>query len=133
LKLLLDELVPPALVEALRTVGIEAHSASELGLAGRSDPDILAAAIADGLTVLTENVADFARISAQHLLAGEHHHGVLIALSSRFSRRPAGVGALVASIRAVQEDPLEDRVVYLRPIEASEPRARRLPHHRDAT
>jgi hypothetical protein len=105
---------PPALAEALRGAGIEAHGAAELGLAGRSDPDLFATAVADGLTVLTENVADFARISAEHLTAGRHHPGMLVALSSRFSRRPAGVGALVASIRAVSGEQLQDRVVYLR-------------------
>ena len=63
--------------------------------------------------LLTENVADFARIAADHLTAGQHHPGVLIALSSRFSRRPAGRGALVAAVLAAAAEPLEDRVVYL--------------------
>src|SRR6266568_5641004 len=92
---------PPALAKALRAAGIEASTAMELGLTGRSDPDLLAAAIAHGYTVLTENVADFARISAEHLTAGHHHSGVLIALSSRFSRRPAGITPMVAAITAV--------------------------------
>jgi hypothetical protein len=39
---------------------------------------------------------------------------VLIALSSRFSRRPAGRGALVAAVLAAVGEPLEDRVVFLR-------------------
>jgi hypothetical protein len=38
---------------------------------------------------------------------------VLIALSSRLSRRPAGGGALVAAVLAAAADPLGDRVVYL--------------------
>jgi hypothetical protein len=62
---------------------------------------------------LTENVADFARIAADHLSAGRHHPGVLIALSSRFSRRPAGRDALVAAVLTTAEEPLEDRVVFL--------------------
>jgi predicted nuclease of predicted toxin-antitoxin system len=114
LRLLLDEMYPPALAAALRDAGIEAHTAAELGLAGRSDDDLLAVAVADGLTLLTENVADFARLAAEHLTAGRHHRGVLIALSSRFSRRPAGLGALVASIRSLAHEELDDRVVYLR-------------------
>jgi hypothetical protein len=104
---------PPALAEALRGAGMEAQSASELGLAGRSDPDLFAAAVADGLPVLTENVVDFARISADHLAAGRHHPGVIVALSSRFSRRPAGVVALVNSIRSISGEQLQDRFVYL--------------------
>ncbi len=110
---------PAALAEALRAAGIDVHTAIELGLAGRSDPEILAAAVADGYTLLTENVADFAHISAEHLTAGRHHAGVLIALSSRFSRRRAGIGALVAAIRAVADQQLDDRLVYLENTENS--------------
>jgi hypothetical protein len=39
---------------------------------------------------------------------------VLIALSSRFSRRPAGIGPLMAAIRAIAGEQLDDRLVYLR-------------------
>lgn len=113
MKLLLDEMYPPALAEALRTAGIAASTAAELGLAGSSDPDLLGAAAAGGYVVLTENVADFARTATENLIAGGHHPGVLIALSSRFSRRPSGMGRIVAAVRAVADEALEDRLVYL--------------------
>jgi predicted nuclease of predicted toxin-antitoxin system len=112
-KLLLDEMYSARLAEELRTANIDAVTIAELGLAGRSDLDVFATAVADGYLLLTENVADFARISADHLTAGHHHPGVLIALSSRFSRRPAGRGALVAAVLTVADQPLEDRVVFL--------------------
>lgn len=104
---------PPVLAEALRAVRIGACTATEWGLAGRSDPDVFAAAVARAYSLLTENVADFAHISADHLIGGHHHSGVLIALSSRFSRRPAGISALVTAILAVADEQLEDRIVYL--------------------
>jgi len=104
---------PPALAVALRRRGIEASTVVELGLAGRSDPDILSAATVDGYAVLTENIADFGRIAGERLTAGEHHHGVLIALSSRFSRRPGGIPGIVAAVVALVDDHLEDRLVYL--------------------
>ncbi len=113
MKLLLDEMYSATLAEALRAVEVEASTVIELGLAGRSDPDVFASAVARDQTILTENVADFARISAEQLSAGSHHPGLLIALSSRFSRRPAGIGPLVGAIRAIAEQRLEDRVVYL--------------------
>jgi len=112
-KLLLDERYPARLAEALRTANIDAVTVTELALAGRSDLDVFAAAVADGHVLLTENVADFARIAADHVTAGHHHPGVLIALSSRFSRRPAGRGALVAAVLTAAGEPLEDRVVFL--------------------
>jgi hypothetical protein len=113
LRLLLDEMYPPGLVKVLRTADIHACTVVELGLAGSSDHEVFAAAIADGRTLLTENVADFARICADHLLAGRHHPGVLIALSSRFSRRTAGIGPLVSVIRGIADQQLTDRLVYL--------------------
>jgi predicted nuclease of predicted toxin-antitoxin system len=108
-KLLLDEMYSPRLAEALRAANVDATTAAQVGLAGRSDLDAFATAIADGYVLLTENVADFARIAADHLTAGQHHPGVLIALSSRFSRRPSGRRALVAAVLAAAGGPLEDR------------------------
>jgi Domain of unknown function (DUF5615) len=104
---------PAALAEALRATGIDAFTTAELGLTGRSDDDLIAAAVAEGYVLLTENVADFARLADERLTAGGHHPGILIALSSRFSRRPSGIGKIVAEIRGVANDQLEDRIVYL--------------------
>jgi hypothetical protein len=59
------------------------------------------------------NVADFARISAEHVSTGEHHPGVLIALSSRFSRRTAGIEPPVRAVRDIADQQLTDRLVYL--------------------
>ena len=115
MRLLLDEMYSPGLAEALRAAEVDACTVVELGLAGGSDPEVFAAATADARTLLTENVADFTRISADHLGAGQHHPGILIALSSRFSRRAAGVGPLIVAIRDVADQQLTDRVVYLQP------------------
>ena len=113
MKLLVDEMYPPALVEGLRAVGIDADSVVELKLGGSSDAEVFGAAVASGRVVLTENVGDFARIAADHSTGGGQHAGVLIALSSRFSRRPAGIPRLIAAIRAIENQLLADRVVYL--------------------
>jgi Domain of unknown function (DUF5615) len=113
LKFLLDEMYPQALAEALRTGGITVSTVAELGLAGRSDFEILSAATENGYVLLTENVSDFARIAADRLSAGGHHRGVLIALSSRFSRRPSGIPRIAAAIHSLADEELEDRLVYL--------------------
>ncbi len=105
---------PSALAEALRAEGIDASTAAEHGLGGQSDADVLTAATAKGCVLLTENVADFTRLAGERLVAGGHHPGLLIALSSRFSRRRGGIVALVAAVRAVTDERLEDRVVYLK-------------------
>ncbi len=113
MKLLLDEMYPPALAEALRRRGVEVSSVVELGLAGRSDDDVFAAARAGGYAVLTENVADFVRVASQHLTTGGHHPGLLIALSTRFSRRRSGVDTIATAVSLVADIELDDRLVYL--------------------
>jgi hypothetical protein len=114
-KLLLDEMYPPALAHALCAAGIETTTVADLHLRGSSDPEVFAAAIAGGYMLLTENVGDFTRITAEHGTSGGHHHGLLIALSSRFSRRPAGARPLTEAITAISDQDLSDRVIYLEP------------------
>lgn len=113
MKLLLDEMYAVKLAQALRDQGIDAITVAELGMAGRSDADVFAAATDGEYALLTENVSDFARLCSEHVAAGRHHRGVLIALSSRFSRRTGGYGTIVAAVVAVAGDRLEDRLVYL--------------------
>jgi predicted nuclease of predicted toxin-antitoxin system len=112
-KILVDEMYPATVAEALQATGIEATAATDLRLAGASDPEVFGAAVAGGYSVLTENVGDFARIAAEHSTAGGHHPGVLIALSSRFSRRRAGIGPLIAAVQAIAGEQIGDRVLYL--------------------
>jgi len=112
-KLLLDEMYSASLAECLRAAAIEASTVRELGLAGSSDPEVFAAALSASCVLVTENVADFVRIAAEHLTTGGHHPGILIALSSRFSRRPAGRNPLIAAIQTLDEHQLDDRVIYL--------------------
>jgi hypothetical protein len=112
-KVLVDEMYPPTVAEALRAVGVDAITVNDLRLRGASDPEVFGAAVANGYAVLTENVGDFTRIAAEHSNTGAHHDGLLIALSSRFSRRPAGIPALIAAVQAIADAQIEDRIVYL--------------------
>lgn len=114
MRVLLDEMYPARLATSLHAVGIEATTVAELGLAGSPDEDVFAAAVANGYVVLTENVGDFTRLAAEHNTAGGHHHGLLIALSSRFSRQPAGAATLIAAVKDAAKQSFEDRVIYLK-------------------
>ena len=115
MKILVDEMYPATVAEPLQAAGIEATTVADLRLAGASDPEVFGAAVAAGYSVLTENVGDFAPLAAQHITADGHHNGLLIALSSRFSRRPAGLQPLIAAIKAVADEQIEDRIIYLEP------------------
>jgi hypothetical protein len=113
MELLLDEMYADKLAQALRDQGIDAVTVAELGMAGRSDADVFTVSATGGYALLTENVSDFARLCGEHVTAGRHHFGALIALSSRFSRRPAGYGAIVSAVASVAADQVDDRLVYL--------------------
>lgn len=115
MRVLLDEMYPAALAEALGEAAIDAVTVAELRLTGAPDPEVFAAARGAGRAVLTENVADFTRLAAELATSGGHHAGLLIALSSRFSRRPAGVKPLATAVHAVADETLDDRVIYLQP------------------
>ena len=113
MKLLLDEMYAVKLAQVLRDQGIDAVTVTELGMAGWSDADVFAAATDGGYALLTENVSDFTRLGGEHVAAGRHHFGLLLALSSRFSQRPAGYAAIAAAVATVAADQLDDRLVYL--------------------
>jgi hypothetical protein len=118
LRLLLDEMYPPALTAELQATGIDAVTIIELGVTGTPDSDVFVYAVAEDRAVLTENVADFVAIAAQHSTTGARHPGLLIALSNRFSRRPKGYGRLITAIKAHEHEDLTDRIVYLEAPEA---------------
>jgi hypothetical protein len=115
-KVLVDEMYPATVAQALRAIGIDATTVADIRLSGAPDAEIFGAAIAGGFCVLTENSGDFARIAADHSTGGGHHAGLLIALSIRFSRRPAGVQALVDAIRDIADEQIADRIIYLKPV-----------------
>lgn len=113
MRVLLDEMYPRALAEALRRDGLEVATVRDLGLTGSPDAVVLDVAALGGFATLTENVGDFARLASERLTAARHHGGVLIALSTQFSRRPAGIPVITAAVRSVAGETLDDRVIYL--------------------
>jgi len=113
LKILLDEMYPLVLADLLAAEEVEATTVQAERLAGEPDEPVLSAAVALEAVVLTENVADFARLAAERIARGSSHPGVLIALSSRFSRRRAHLGVLAAAVVGMRDEDLRGRVVYL--------------------
>ena len=89
--LLLDEMYPPALAKRLCAVGhdVVAASAVEVGLAARSDDDVLAWALRNDRCVVTKNVGDFARLAAH-----ASHAGIIFVLAKRYPRTRTGLHRL---------------------------------------
>ena len=99
MKLLLDEMYPAHLARALRERGADAEGVDERSpLRGLADEELLVVAAREGRALVTENVADFMRLYGEWGAAGGPHAGIVIALSSRYSRTPAGYEVLVDSL-----------------------------------
>jgi hypothetical protein len=118
-KLLLDEMYPARLAQALRDRGADAEGVDERSsLRGLSDEELLVVAAREGRALVSENVADFMRLYGEWGGAGRRHAGIVIALSSRFSRTPAGYEVLVDSLlelcaQHARPDALADAVHFL--------------------
>jgi len=111
-RLLLDEMYPRRLAELLRELGHDVVAVvAEPDLAGAEDDTVLAAAVAEGRCLVTENVRDFAV-----LVGHTAHAGVLYVHGRRWSRAPAGIQHLAAALDKAISDghlPATDGVDWL--------------------
>ena len=112
--ILLDEMYPPAPAKRLRDNGhdVVAVLDVEVGLASRSDEDVLAWAARNNRCVVTENVSDFARLVS----LGVAHCGIVFVLAQRFPRTSRGLVRLRDALDAMlasKQLPGRDGVVWL--------------------
>lgn len=86
---LLDEMYPPMLARGLRERGhdVVAVLDIEVGLASKTDDDVLAWAARNERCVVTENVSDFARLAS----LGVAHCGLIMVRALRYPRTSAGL------------------------------------------
>jgi predicted nuclease of predicted toxin-antitoxin system len=73
-RLYVDEQFPHPVVDYLRDLGHDVLTVQATGNAGKSDPDVLAFAIADSRAVLTQNRRDFVKLHR----AQPNHAGMII-------------------------------------------------------
>jgi predicted nuclease of predicted toxin-antitoxin system len=86
-KLLLDEMLDPTIAEQLTGRGHDVEAVQEHAeLQGRTDTDLLRAALELGRVMVTDNVQDFARLHQQLIRAGDDHTGILLASPARYPR-----------------------------------------------
>jgi predicted nuclease of predicted toxin-antitoxin system len=107
-RLLLDEMYPPAVAEQLRARGrdvVSLHDADHRHLEGAPDEDVFAVALADERALVTENVADFRRLEADALARGTAHATLVYTSNRQFPRgEPGTVGRLVEALDALFRD-----------------------------
>jgi hypothetical protein len=105
---------PPALAKRLRDRGhdVVAVLDVEVGLASRSDDDVLAWAARNSRCVVTENVSDFHRLAS----LGLPHCGLVFVLARRFPRTSSGLhrlGDALEALLAAKRLPGSDGIVWL--------------------
>ena len=96
---LLDEMYPPLLGQSLRDAGHDVLAVLDIqvGLAARSDEEVLAWAARFNRCVVTENVVDFARLAA----LGTPHAGLVFVSPQRFPRTAAGLRRIGEALRVL--------------------------------
>jgi predicted nuclease of predicted toxin-antitoxin system len=114
--ILLDEMYPPSLGKRLRASGHDVIAVLdvEVGLAARSDEDVLGWAARNGRCVVTENVSDFARLTT----LGVPHSGVVFVSAQRFPRTATGLrrlGDALDALLVAKQLPPPGGVIWLVP------------------
>jgi predicted nuclease of predicted toxin-antitoxin system len=113
LRLLADENFNGDIVRALllRQPNLDIVRVQEVGLAGVSDPDILAWATANDRIILTHDRATLPDYAYERLAVGENMPGVFI-LNDRFAVGDA-TREILFMIACSEQSEWRDRVVYL--------------------
>jgi hypothetical protein len=94
-RFLLDENVPLAAAAAMRERGFDTLHVVEAGLQGRTDHEVVEAAIADGRVVVTQDYRDFSVLADALHLGRRDFPGILFVSGSLVRQGP---GALAAAV-----------------------------------
>jgi hypothetical protein len=91
LKLLIDEMYPPAIAEQLRDRTHDAEAVTERSeLRALADADVFALAQQERRAVVTENIDDFSVIATGYDQRGKAHHGLVLVPPGSYPRGRAG-------------------------------------------
>ena len=94
-----------AVAGRLRDRGHDAVAVKERAdLSGLTDEDLLRAATADGRSIVTENVKDFAALHRSVLAAGHQHSGLVFTHPRRFPRSAGNHASVLADSLALFVD-----------------------------
>jgi predicted nuclease of predicted toxin-antitoxin system len=118
LRLLFDEHLAPAIAEQLRARGHDVVTVAEACLAGATDERVLAWAVRERRTVVTNNIRDFRILHADSLKTRSTHCGIVLVASGKYRLRRDQLGPLVAALdrllsRSAADDALRDVEYFL--------------------
>ena len=101
MKLLLDEMLSPAIARELRDRGHDVQAvAGHPEREALPDPEVLALARTERRAVVTNNVRDFRLLHAEAVTPGGPGHYGMIFMSGNYRRTRADIGKIVAALEA---------------------------------
>jgi predicted nuclease of predicted toxin-antitoxin system len=103
-RLLLDEMIGPAVREQLAARGLDVQAVVERAdLRGASDEQVLDTATAEQRVVVTRNVGDFMLLHRRWHAAGRQHAGLVLVTTHAFPQNRAFVGTFVTALAATAD------------------------------
>ncbi len=101
MRLLLDEMLSPAIAQELRARGYDVQAvAAHPQRQALPDPEVLALARAERRAVVTNNVRDFRPLHVEAVIPGGSGHFGLIFMSGNYRRTRGDLGRIVAALEA---------------------------------
>ena len=120
MRLLLDEMISPAIARELRERGFEVDAVKRdrPELEAVPDREIVQRMTAERRAVVTNDIADFLPIHERILASGEEHYGMLFTHDATLARNKAAVPTWVETLATFlaqhqADDALRSRVHYL--------------------
>ena len=116
MKLLIDEMYPPAIAEQLRDRGHDVDAVTARPeLRASSDEELFGLAQGERRAVVTENIADFCRIADSRDERGKPHHGLVLAHPVKYPRGdPRTIGRMVTALGKLLDEQASDEPMSLR-------------------
>ncbi len=121
MRLLLDEMISPAIARQLRDRGldVEAVKGDRPDLESLPDRELVQRMGAERRAVVTNDIADFQPIHERTLAIGEEHYGMLFTYDATLPRNKASIALWVATLGAFlarhqADEALHNRVQHLR-------------------
>lgn len=113
IRLYLDEdSMRHSLVHALRSRGVDVHTALEAGLIGTPDEEHLKYATNQGRVLYSFNVGDFFALHSIWIAQSQHHTGVVLAQQQQYSVREQ-LRRLLRLISATSAKQMKNHVEFL--------------------
>ena len=102
MKLLLDEMLSPAIARELRSRGHDVEPvAGHPDREALSDPEVLALARAEHRAVVTNNLRDFRPLHHEAITPGGAGHFGMIFMPGAYRRTRADTGRIIAALEAI--------------------------------